>query len=67
MDEGRRSGGVAEGILTALIEAGVPSAGLARVCGPDTFIPLGPAAELVLPSAQSVTKAALELLGRNTP
>lgn len=67
VDEGRKTGGVAEAIFTALIEAGAASPHMARVCGEDTFIPLGPAAELVMPSAVGIVDAARALMERAQP
>jgi 2-oxoisovalerate dehydrogenase E1 component len=58
VDEGRRSAGVGEGIITALVEAGLGATPLKRVVGVDTFTPLAGAALLVLPSeADSVVAA----------
>ncbi|GIW73389.1 MAG: MFS transporter [Planctomycetota bacterium] len=69
VDEGRRSGGVAEPVLALLlerraeIEAGGRPLRAARVAGLDTYIPLGDAAELCLPSMEQVLAAARRLLG----
>jgi 2-oxoisovalerate dehydrogenase E1 component len=60
VDETRRSGGVAEAVIAALIEAGFRGP-LARVCSADTFIPLGAAASHVLVSEADIERAALEL------
>lgn len=62
VDEGRRTGGVSEAILTLLTEqlGGRVKAG--RVTGQDTYIPLGPAANLVLPQEADVVAAARRLL-----
>ncbi len=57
VDEGRRTGGLAEEIFTLLDEHARPGLSRARVCGEDTYIPLGPAAETVLPSEESVLSA----------
>ena len=46
-DETRRTGGVSEGVLTALADAGF-SGRIARVTSEDSFIPLGDAAATVL-------------------
>ncbi|NJR44273.1 MFS transporter, partial [bacterium] len=62
VDEGRRSGGIAEGVMTALVEAGLGHKPIARVVGEDTFTPLAGAANLVLPSDASVEAAALRLV-----
>lgn len=63
VDEGRRSGSPSEALLTLFLERLDPLPRLARLTGEDTFIPLGPAAELVLPSRQSIVRAALALVG----
>ncbi len=51
-DETRQSGGVGEGVITALVEAGV-SAPIGRVTSEDSFVPLGEAAHTVLLSQAS--------------
>ena len=61
LDEGRRSAGVGEGVITALSEAGLGSTPMRRVVGADTFTPLAGAAFLVLPSEQEVVEAARAL------
>ena len=43
VDETRRTGGVGEGVVTALVEAGFGGP-ILRVASQDSFIPLGPAA-----------------------
>ncbi len=63
LDEGRRSAGVGEGIVTAIIEGRVGARPLVRVVGEDTYTPLAGAANLVLPSDASVLAAAEALLG----
>ena len=57
VDEGRRSAGVGEGILTALVEAGFGAVPVRRVVGADTFTPLAGAAFLVIPSDEQVIEA----------
>jgi 2-oxoisovalerate dehydrogenase E1 component len=57
VDEGRASGGVSEGLVTGLLEAGFDGR-LARIAGDDSFVPLGAAASLVLVSEQDVEEAA---------
>ncbi|WP_149193997.1 thiamine pyrophosphate-dependent enzyme [Luteimonas suaedae] len=61
VDEGRRSAGVGEGIVTAIVEAGLGDKPLRRVVGADTFTPLAGAAFLVIPSEQEILAAAAEL------
>jgi len=62
VDECRRSGNVGEAIAALLLEN--PSATperYARVCAADSFIPLGEAANLVLPSEEEILAAAVGL------
>jgi 2-oxoisovalerate dehydrogenase E1 component len=60
-DETRRSGGVSEGIVAALVDAGFQGR-IARVTSKDSFVPLGAAANLVLLSEDEIGAAALRLL-----
>ncbi|HEX2771963.1 MAG TPA: thiamine pyrophosphate-dependent enzyme [Micromonosporaceae bacterium] len=61
VDETRRTGGVAEGVLAGLIDAGY--AGIARrVTAVDSFVPLGPAARMVLVTEDAITEGARALL-----
>jgi len=62
VDETRRSGGVGEGVLAALVDAGYVGA-VRRVAAADTFIPLGNAAKLTLVSEEAIEQAARSLLG----
>jgi 2-oxoisovalerate dehydrogenase E1 component len=61
VDETRRSGGVSEGVLTGLLDAGFGGR-MARVTSQDSFIPLGDAAEHVLVSEADIEAAARRLL-----
>jgi 2-oxoisovalerate dehydrogenase E1 component len=61
VDEGRRSAGIGEGIITAVVEAGLGAKPLRRVVGVDTFTPLAGAALLVLPGEQDIVTMAGEL------
>jgi 2-oxoisovalerate dehydrogenase E1 component len=61
VDETRRTGGVGEGIVAELLDAGYPGR-LARVASKDSFVPLGDAARLVLLSEDEIEAAALRLL-----
>ncbi|MEV7988491.1 thiamine pyrophosphate-dependent enzyme [Micromonospora sp. NPDC085948] len=63
VDETRRSGGVGEGVIAALVDAGYVGAAR-RVAGVDSFVPLGPAARHVLVSAEAITDGARTLLAR---
>lgn len=58
VDECRKSGSLSEKLITILTEAG-RGAAISRITAEDCFIPLGPAAELVLPSKASIIDAAL--------
>jgi len=61
VDETRRSGGVAEGVLAALIDGGFAGR-MARVTSKDSFIPLGEAAKLMLLSEPEIETALDRLL-----
>ena len=61
VDETRRTGGVSEGVVTALIDAGWRGS-LRRVTSADSFVPLGDAALEVLLSQDTVMTEALEML-----
>ena len=63
VDETRRSGGVGEGVLAILVDAGY--VGVARrIAAVDSFIPLGPAAAHVLVSEEQVVQGVRSLLAR---
>jgi 2-oxoisovalerate dehydrogenase E1 component len=62
VDETRRSGGVSEGITTALIDQGFGGT-VSRVTSQDSFIPLGAAANLVLLGEAEIEEAARALVG----
>ena len=64
LDEGRKSAGVGEGVITAIVEAGYGSTPLERVVGADTYTPLAGAAFLVLPGDADVVAAAKKLASR---
>ena len=61
-DETRRSGGVSEGVMAALIDADFGGL-VARVTSEDSIIPLGPAASAVLLSEAAIEVAGARLLG----
>ena len=61
VDETRRTGGVSEGILAELVDAGFDGR-MARVTSKDSFVPLGDAARLVLVSEEEIEAAALQLV-----
>jgi 2-oxoisovalerate dehydrogenase E1 component len=60
VDETRHSGGVGEGVVTALVEGGFTGP-IQRVTSQDSFVPLGTAAEHVLLSEDEIEKGALAL------
>jgi 2-oxoisovalerate dehydrogenase E1 component len=61
-DETRRSGGVGEGVVTALVEYGFIGP-IARVASQDSYVPLGDAASLVMLSEADIEQAAHRLMG----
>lgn len=61
VDETRRTGGVSEAVVTALLDAGLLGV-VRRVTSEDSFIPLGPAANHVLLSEQTIEKTAVEMV-----
>ncbi|GHJ52318.1 hypothetical protein Nm8I071_16250 [Nonomuraea sp. TT08I-71] len=63
VDETRRSGGVGEGVIAALVDGGYVGTAR-RVAGLDSFVPLGPAARQVLVSEEAITQGARTLLAR---
>jgi 2-oxoisovalerate dehydrogenase E1 component len=63
VDETRRSGGVGEGVLAALVDGGFVGAAR-RVASADSFVPLGPAAQQVLVTEDVITLGAHALLAR---
>nr|WP_296067718.1 thiamine pyrophosphate-dependent enzyme [uncultured Actinoplanes sp.] len=63
VDETRRSGGVGEGILAALVDGGFVGSAR-RIASADSLIPLGPAAQEVLVGEDAITQGAHALLAR---
>ncbi len=63
VDETRRTGGVSEGVLAALVDSGFYGR-TARVASADSVIPLGDAARLVLVSEDDIETAARKLVAR---
>jgi 2-oxoisovalerate dehydrogenase E1 component len=63
-DETRRTGGISEPIVTALVDAGFDGH-LARVTSEDSFVPLGPAADTVLLDEDKIEAAAGKLLAES--
>jgi 2-oxoisovalerate dehydrogenase E1 component len=62
VDETRRSGGVGEGVLAALVDAGYVGSAR-RVASADSYIPLGTAAKYVLVNEEMIEEGARSLLG----
>lgn len=62
-DETRRSGGVAESVYAALLDAGFTGR-MSRVTSADSFVPLGPAASTVLLDEPAIEAAAVDLVSR---
>jgi 2-oxoisovalerate dehydrogenase E1 component len=60
VDETRRSGGVSEAVIAALVDEHFAGS-VARVTSKDSFIPLGDAALQVLVSEQAIEAAAIKL------
>jgi 2-oxoisovalerate dehydrogenase E1 component len=63
VDETRRSGGVGEGVLAALVDGGFVGSAR-RIASADSLIPLGPAAQQVLVGEDAITQGAHALLAR---
>ncbi|MGE0179089.1 MAG: thiamine pyrophosphate-dependent enzyme [Sphingomonas sp.] len=62
VDECRKTGSQSEALM-ALFAERAPELPCARIAADDSFIPLGRAATLTLPSRDSIVEAALELVG----
>ncbi|GAA0537144.1 thiamine pyrophosphate-dependent enzyme [Paractinoplanes ferrugineus] len=63
VDETRRTGGVGEGVLAALVDGGFIGSAR-RIASADSLIPLGPAAKHVLVGEDAITQGAHALLAR---
>jgi 2-oxoisovalerate dehydrogenase E1 component len=61
-DEGRPDGGIGEGIVTALVEAGRADRPIRRLTGADCYIPLADAANLVLAAESSLLEQCRSML-----
>jgi 2-oxoisovalerate dehydrogenase E1 component len=60
VDETRHAAGVGEGVISALVEAGYRGR-IGRVASRDSYIPIGPAADLVLLGEDEIVTAARNL------
>ncbi len=67
VDESRRTGGVAEAVLALLCEECGSQVRAGRINAHDTYIPLGPAADHVLPQDADIVAAARKLLNAKKP
>ena len=68
VDEGRATGGVSEGLVASIVDAtdGRPDRpAIRRYCAADSFIPLGPAADHVMPSTDGIVTRAVDLVRRS--
>jgi 2-oxoisovalerate dehydrogenase E1 component len=65
VDETRRTGGVGEAVLAALVDHGVDVTATRRVSARDTFIPLGDAALCVLVSEADIVDAVRDIAERS--
>ena len=64
VDECRKTGGPAEAILAALVDGlGTNMIPAARINAVDSYVPIGPAADLILPSEDDIVREAGRLLG----
>ncbi|HET8700462.1 MAG TPA: transketolase C-terminal domain-containing protein [Nitrococcus sp.] len=62
VDEGRRTGAFSEEIVTAIVETCGSGIEIRRVVGADSYIPLGAAAQQVLPSEEQIVAMARSML-----
>ena len=62
VDEGRRTGGISEAILALLYEKCGCDVRAARLTADDTYIPLGPAADCVLPTEDDIVDHTIMLM-----
>ena len=67
VDEGRKTGGVSEALVAEFMETYPETSDgllprIVRYCGDDTFIPLGPSWEHVLPSEDGIVQRAIDLV-----
>lgn len=63
VDESRRTGGLAESILAVLMERCGSDITARRINALDTYVPLGPAADTVLPLEPNIVAASVALMG----
>jgi 2-oxoisovalerate dehydrogenase E1 component len=63
VDECRRSGGVGEAIVAGLRERCSVDVKIQVLAATDTYVPLGPAMTVVMPTEETIFEAALQLAG----
>jgi len=61
VDEGRASGSVGEGLVSALVENIDKPPKIYKITGSDCFTPLGDASALVLPNTKKITQELIEI------
>lgn len=66
VDECRKTGSVSEALFTLLMEKLPKLPKIKRICGHDSFIPLGDAWKYVLPSRDDIVQAVLDLLSEKS-
>ncbi|MEE8169699.1 MAG: transketolase C-terminal domain-containing protein, partial [Phycisphaerae bacterium] len=62
VDECRRAGGLGEAVVAGLIERAARDVAITLLAAEDTYVPLGPAMQLVMPSEGRITDAAVHLM-----
>jgi 2-oxoisovalerate dehydrogenase E1 component len=60
VDECRKTGSLSEALITLMVESNIDMP-MARLCADDSFIPIGTAATLTLPSMEQIVGAAEDL------
>jgi 2-oxoisovalerate dehydrogenase E1 component len=65
VDESRRTGGLGEAILAIILERLEGQVRAARLNAFDTYIPLGPAADCVIPQTADVVREAMGILNKS--
>ena len=65
VDECRKTGSLSAELVTLLVENLAPLPKIKRLTGHDSFIPLGPSSQYVLPSTDDIIKGAIELMSTN--
>ena len=66
VDECRRAGAVGEAVVAGLVER-APDVQIHLVAGDDSYLPLGPAMNLMLPDEASIVRGALTVCGKGAP